>query len=71
VLLRAGFHPGQPSIWIIEGLLFYLKAGTAQHIMETVSQLAAADSWLSLMNDFFVYPDAVGALVFHAQREMA
>ncbi|GHO70043.1 S-adenosyl-L-methionine-dependent methyltransferase [Ktedonobacter sp. SOSP1-52] len=48
VLLEAGFDPGCPSIWIIEGLLFYLKASTVLHIMETVSQLAAADSWLSL-----------------------
>ena len=47
-LISAGFDTGQPSAWILEGLLYYLQAQVAQQVMETVSRLAAAGSWLGL-----------------------
>lgn len=47
-LVAAGFRAGQPAMWIVEGLLMYLDRDAAQHVMETVSHLAAPGSCLGL-----------------------
>ncbi|HLZ58550.1 MAG TPA: SAM-dependent methyltransferase [Ktedonosporobacter sp.] len=45
-LLRAGFDPGQRSVWLMEGLLFYLPADLVTHLFEGVTALSLAGSWL-------------------------
>jgi methyltransferase (TIGR00027 family) len=45
-LIRAGFAPQQPSIWLLEGFLFYLPNAGVAHILDEVSGLAVAGSWI-------------------------
>lgn len=45
-LLAAGFKPGEPSGWLLEGFLFYLPNESIIELLSQVSQLAAPASWL-------------------------
>jgi methyltransferase (TIGR00027 family) len=45
-LLHAGFDPGKQSVWLMEGLLFYLPEERVAHLFEDVTTLSAAGSWL-------------------------
>lgn len=47
-LLRAGFKPRQPSVWLIEGLLPYLPQSTIPHLLNIITALSALDSQLGL-----------------------
>ncbi len=44
----AGFEPGQPTAWLAEGLLVYLSADDAAHVLSGVGALCAPGSRLSL-----------------------
>jgi len=60
-LLAAGYQPERQSIWLIEGLLFYLSEGAVHGILEKVGSLMVAGSLLGLdvMNtDLFITPAA-------------
>jgi len=46
VLLRSGFDPEEHSVWLLEGLLFYLPKEKIEQILDEVSSLATAGSWL-------------------------
>lgn len=46
-LETAGFQRAQPSIWILEGLLFYLKEPEVRRLLEGVSRCAAPSSALA------------------------
>jgi methyltransferase (TIGR00027 family) len=46
-LLRAGFKPRQPTVWLIEGLLPYLAESTIPHLLNIVTALSAPDSQLA------------------------
>ena len=43
-LRTAGFAPSQPSVWLLEGVLFYLEEHTVQQVLGQVSALAAPGS---------------------------
>jgi methyltransferase (TIGR00027 family) len=45
-LQEAGFQPEQPSLWLLEGFLFYLPNEAIWRILEDVTRLAAPGSWL-------------------------
>ena len=45
-LVQAGFDPGRPSGWLLEGFLFYLPTEHITNILDEVSNLAAPGSWL-------------------------
>jgi methyltransferase (TIGR00027 family) len=46
LLLDAGFDPRAPSCWLLEGFLFYLPVEAIVRILEQVTALASAGSWL-------------------------
>jgi methyltransferase (TIGR00027 family) len=46
LLLDAGFRPSEPSVWLLEGLLFYLPVDRIATILDDVTGLAAARSRL-------------------------
>ena len=46
-LVNAGFDPQQPSLWLLEGFLFYLENDQVQRILQQVSEIAAPESWLA------------------------
>ena len=45
-LTKAGFDPKQPSIWLLEGFLFYLSSETIKRILGEVNSLSFPGSWL-------------------------
>ncbi|MFJ4916694.1 class I SAM-dependent methyltransferase [Streptomyces sp. NPDC088726] len=61
-LTAAGFDPAAPSVWLAEGLLFYLPSATETHLIDTVDRLSAAGSALAfevkLDKDLLEYRDS-------------
>jgi methyltransferase (TIGR00027 family) len=47
-LLASGYQPERPSVWLIEGLLYYLARPAVQALLEQVRPLTAVDSLLGL-----------------------
>ena len=47
-LLDTGYQPERPSVWIIEGLLFYLPRAAVHGLLEKVRALTATGSLLGL-----------------------
>lgn len=45
-LLEAGYEVREPSVWLVEGLLFYMSEGVVHQLLDTVSALAAPGSRL-------------------------
>ncbi|MFE3602468.1 SAM-dependent methyltransferase [Streptomyces sp. NPDC059142] len=46
-LVGAGFDPGAPTAWLVEGLLLYLPAAAERNILATVDRLSAPGSTLA------------------------
>jgi len=45
-LLQAGFDPLHPSVWLLEGFLFYLPQETITRLLDEITNLATPGSWL-------------------------
>ncbi|MFJ2109308.1 class I SAM-dependent methyltransferase [Streptomyces microflavus] len=58
----AGFDPAAPSVWLVEGLLFYLPPAAETYLIETVDRLSTAGSALAfevkLDKDLLEYRDS-------------
>ncbi|MEU6478017.1 class I SAM-dependent methyltransferase [Streptomyces sp. NPDC047017] len=61
-LADAGFDPAVPSVWLAEGLLFYLPSAVETHLIDTVDRLSCAGSALAfeakLEKDLLEYRDS-------------
>ncbi|MFD4829467.1 class I SAM-dependent methyltransferase [Streptomyces uncialis] len=61
-LAAAGFDPAAPSVWLAEGLLFYLPPAAETYLIDTVHRLSAQGSALAfevkLEKDLLVYRDS-------------
>ncbi|MFJ9688062.1 class I SAM-dependent methyltransferase [Streptomyces bacillaris] len=66
----AGFDPAAPSVWLIEGLLFYLPPAAETYLVDTVDRLTAGGSALAfeakLEKDLLAYRDSA---LYTATRE--
>ncbi|BAZ08573.1 hypothetical protein NIES4071_03780 [Calothrix sp. NIES-4071] len=47
-LLKAGYCPESPSVWLIEGLLMYLSEAQVHTLLKSVSDLSTYDSELGI-----------------------
>jgi methyltransferase (TIGR00027 family) len=47
-LEQAGFHPGEPTAWLAEGLLLYLTQDESGHLLDRIGQLSAPGSQLGV-----------------------
>ncbi|MEU9246532.1 class I SAM-dependent methyltransferase [Streptomyces sp. NPDC048385] len=69
-LTTAGFTPAAPSVWLAEGLLFYLPSPTETHLIDTVDRLTTEGSALAfeakLEKDLLEYRDSS---IYTATRE--
>jgi methyltransferase (TIGR00027 family) len=69
-LTAAGFDPAAPSVWLAEGLLFYLPSAAERYLIDTVDELAAGGSALAfeakLERDLLAYRDSA---IYTATRE--
>ena len=45
-LLNTGFEPSQPSIWLLEGFLFYIPTESITTLLDGINSLSASGSWL-------------------------
>jgi methyltransferase (TIGR00027 family) len=50
-LSGAGFRPGDPTVWLVEGLFIYLSADEAARLLTTISELSATGSRLAFENE--------------------
>ncbi|MFH9862101.1 class I SAM-dependent methyltransferase [Streptomyces sp. NPDC017202] len=70
VLTAAGFDPAAPSVWLAEGLLFYLPGRAETYLVDTVDRLSAEGSALAfeakLEKDLLAYRDSA---IYTATRE--
>ncbi|ALC25738.1 class I SAM-dependent methyltransferase [Streptomyces sp. CFMR 7] len=66
----AGFDPAAPSVWLIEGLLFYLPPAAETYLVDTVDRLTAGGSALAfeakLEKNLLAYRDSA---LYTATRE--
>ncbi|MFI2511511.1 SAM-dependent methyltransferase [Streptomyces sp. NPDC018972] len=69
-LTTAGFDPAAPSVWLAEGLLFYLPSPTETYLIDAVDRLTAEGSALAfeakLEKDLLKYRDSA---IYTATRE--
>jgi methyltransferase (TIGR00027 family) len=69
-LATAGFDPSVPSVWLAEGLLFYLPGPAETYLIDTVDGLTTQGSALAfeakLEKDLLVYRDSA---IYTATRE--
>ncbi|MFI9423120.1 class I SAM-dependent methyltransferase [Streptomyces achromogenes] len=47
-LKRAGFDPARPTLWIAEGLMFFLTEEQVVHLLRTLGSASASGSWLAV-----------------------
>ena len=45
-LKQAGFDSRQRTVWLLEGLLFYLPEGVVTHLFDVITDLSPMGSWL-------------------------
>ncbi|HEU5333261.1 MAG TPA: SAM-dependent methyltransferase [Actinocrinis sp.] len=50
-LLAAGYEPGRPAAWLLEGLLIYLSADEVERVLGAVGSLACRDSVVAFEDD--------------------
>ncbi|MEU9031838.1 class I SAM-dependent methyltransferase [Streptomyces sp. NPDC048383] len=69
-LITAGFDPAVPSVWLAEGLLFYLPGPAETYLIDTVDRLTTGGSALAfeakLEPDLLAYRDSP---IYTATRE--
>ncbi|MGA5068223.1 class I SAM-dependent methyltransferase [Streptomyces exfoliatus] len=69
-LTAAGFDPGVPSVWLAEGLLFYLPGPAETYLVDAVDRLTTGGSALAfeakLEKDLLAYRDSP---IYTATRE--
>ena len=55
-LIASGYQVEIPSIWLMEGFLYYLSEKEVQELLTRISQLSTQESWLcaDLINSYFV-----------------
>jgi methyltransferase (TIGR00027 family) len=47
-LTRAGFEGHRPTLWVIEGLLFFLTEEQVSTLLRVIASVSAPGSWLAL-----------------------
>jgi methyltransferase (TIGR00027 family) len=47
-IVKTGFEPRRPSLFLIEGLLMYLDEGAVSRLLTSVGALAREESWIGL-----------------------
>ncbi len=69
-LTTSGFDPAAPSVWLAEGLLFYLPSPAETYLIDTVDRLTTGGSALAfeakLEKDLLAYRDSA---IYTATRE--
>ena len=67
-LRDAGFDPGRPSAWIVEGLLLYLPADAQEQLFDGIDALTVHGSFVAI-EDFAPMPDEDYQSMLEAERD--
>lgn len=54
LLLEEGYQPSEPSIWLLEGFLYYLNQTEVENLLKNIKNLSVAGSYIGIdvMNSF-------------------
>lgn len=63
LLLEQGYQSSEPSIWLLEGLLYYLNSNEVHNLLTEIEKLAIAGSWFAA--------DAINSAVLNGSDEWA
>jgi len=45
-LIKSGFNPRQPAVWLLEGFLFYIPTESIPNLLDEINSLSFSGSWL-------------------------
>jgi methyltransferase (TIGR00027 family) len=48
LLLGQGYQPSEPSIWLLEGFLYYLSSTAVHNLLTSLTTLTSSGSWLGM-----------------------
>ncbi|BCL40150.1 SAM-dependent methyltransferase [Nostoc sp. MS1] len=48
LLLQQGYDKNIPSVWLLEGLIYYLNQTEAHILLKTITEITSAESWIGL-----------------------
>lgn len=56
LLLSQGYQLEVPSVWIMEGFIYYLSETEVHELLKIISQLSTSGSWIlaDMLNSFFI-----------------
>lgn len=63
LLLEQGYQSSEPSIWLLEGLLYYLNSTQVHNLLTKIKNLAIAGSWFGA--------DVINSLILNGSDEWA
>lgn len=63
LLLERGYQASEPSIWLLEGFLYYLDSTEVHSLLVTIKNLAIAGSWFGA--------DVINSVVLNGSHEWA
>ncbi len=63
LLLEQGYQPSEPSIWLLEGLLYYLSSTEVHNLLTKIKSLAITGSWFGA--------DVINSAVLNGSDEWA
>lgn len=63
LLIEQGYKTSEPSIWLLEGLVYYLNPTDVEKLMVTINNLSVAGSYLGI--------DVINTVILNGQDESA
>jgi methyltransferase (TIGR00027 family) len=62
-LINSGFRPAEPSLWVLEGVLYYLTPPEVHNLLIGINTITPKGSWLGA--------DVINAFLLHGSDEWA
>lgn len=63
MLIKQGYQPSKPSIWLLEGVLYYLNEEEVHNLLTTITTLSVKGSWFGA--------DVINSVIMNGQDSWA
>ncbi|HEY9874317.1 MAG TPA: SAM-dependent methyltransferase [Candidatus Obscuribacterales bacterium] len=63
LLIEQGYKTSEPSVWVLEGLLYYLNGSEVHNLLTTITNLSTSGSWFGA--------DVINTFVLNGSEEWA
>lgn len=63
MLIKQGYQPSKPSIWLLEGVLYYLNEEEVHNLLTTITTLSVKGSWFGA--------DVINSVIMNGQDDWA